>query len=328
MKRFLTKKPVLIGIICTAVTIGLLTTLLLWPKAPDPYACLNKAQGRIEQNLCRLAILEQNPTDESVWTELLAQYQQYADPLTLYAAQQKAQEALGHPLLAAPGITPSPAVSVPLAEGSTLAQQGILLKDFDRGDGLAVSGPITYLSAADGIYACYKGLEIKLAGVKAQVMIPAQEGLYFLNLAEHKVQYISGDGLWLTTLSTLPTVDFAFCQGALYQLDPAGNLYRDGQPLDRPALHEICTLGDTLYGLGPEGLYRVEDAQRLVTSPRSGLTAGEDGCLYYLNEYRYPCRYDPQQQEGVILKEQEVTAVGQTGDRVYILTEKGILKKL
>ncbi len=313
----------LIGLIIGAALL-IAAAFLLWPAEPDPYALLQKAQSPVAQNLCRLAILEQEPDNEAVWTELLAQYQQYADPLTLYAAQQKAQQALGKPVLLTEEVSARPAVSEPLVEGSTLAQRGRRLTDFKDADGLAAGDTVTYLSTAEGIYACYEGLRLKISGAKAQVMIAAREGLYYLNLLEKKVQYIRGDGLWVTTLSPLDTLDFTFCNGQLYQLDTAGRLYRDGTLLEGMEWAELCSLNGTVYGVCTQGLCDVEKRTVLTSSSLQGLCAGEDGCLYYLNEYRYPCRYDPVDGQAVILREQEAVAVGQG----YYMDPKGKIRKL
>ncbi|MBQ7935859.1 MAG: hypothetical protein IJ333_05870 [Clostridia bacterium] len=161
--RILTKKkPILIGIIAANIfLIAVALAVLFLPQETAPYTLLAEAETRIEKNLCRLAILEQDPADEVIWRQLLLEYQQHADPLTLYAAQQQAEKTLGHTIVLPEGITAVPAISAPLQEGSDIAQKGVTLKAFDQADGIASDGTVTYLSVQDGVYAHYKGLTLK-----------------------------------------------------------------------------------------------------------------------------------------------------------------------
>ncbi len=304
---------------------------LFFKKEPNPYALLPKAEGRIAQNLCRLAILEEDPLNEEVQRALLMEYQQHADPLTLHSALQKAEEALGHPIILPEGLASAPSPSKPLAEGGDIAQKGVCLKKFKTAESLASDGTITYLSYENGIYAHYKGLKIKIFHGKVQHMLAAEEGLYFISLPERRVQYLAGDGSSITTLSTKEAADFAYWEDTLYLLDGEGRLWQEDTQKDAPLLTELCTLGDTLYGCGKEGLYRIQKdapAEQITPSSLSNLTAGEDGKLYYLNEYGYPCLYDPATKTAQILKEKEGISIGQTLKKVYYLDPKGKIRTI
>lgn len=319
------KKPMIIGIIGAAFTIGIFLFLVLIKPTPDPYKLLAQAEGRIAQNLCRMAVLEENPADEAVRRDLLISFRQYADPLTFHAAAQKAEAVLGHPITLPEGAESRPQASPALSESSTIAQGGVTLKDFPQADGLAASGAITYLSAEDGIYAHYKGLSVKISPRPADHMMPAEEGVYFLDAAERIVKYLAGDGSFITALSFIEAKDYGFLNGVLYILGTDGRIYTREEPIAE-GFTELCVLGDTLYAAKDSGLYRLaEQAEQITASPLSHLTAGEDGALYYLNDQNYPCRL--KNGEASILKEKEAAAIGQTNGRVYYLDPKGKIRK-
>ena len=75
MKTKMRKKSILVGIISAAAA-AVLTAggILVWMSSKEklisPYVLLETAKTRTEQNLCRLEILEENPTDTAVWAEL------------------------------------------------------------------------------------------------------------------------------------------------------------------------------------------------------------------------------------------------------------------
>ena len=327
MIRNMKKKPMIIGIISTLSAIGIVLLLLLPKKAPDPYSLLAKAQGRIAQNLCRLAILEENPEDEGIRRELLISYQQYAEPLTLYSAQQEAEKLLEHAITLPEGVESDPQVSAAVGTEASVAQGGFNLKDVYRADGMVSDGTIIYFTTDQGIYANYKGLEIKLTHLSANRMIPAKEGLYFLSTLENTVKYLAGDGSYITTLSYRKAKDFTFIDDTLYILDTEGRIYAGETRLETPIFNELCTVGGTLYACGESGLYTVgTETKQITASSLSRLTAGEDGALYYLNEEGYPCRL--KDGEAVILKEKTATAIGQTKNDVYILNKKGKIRKI
>ena len=318
------KKPILIGIIGLFLTVGLLFLLLLKPT-PDPYSLLGKANGRIQQNICRMAILEERPEDEAIRRELLLSFQQYADPLTLYAALQQAEAVLGHPIDLPQGVESAPRISTAIGECSTIAQRGVTLKEFPQADGLAVSGDITYLSTQEGIYAHYKGVSVKISPRPADKMIPAEEGVYFLDTTEQLVKYLAGDGSYTAALSYTEAKDYGFLNGVLYILGTDGRIYADNVPMAE-GFEEICILNNTLYASKNNEIYRInEEAEKIASSFLSHLTAGEDGALYYLNKQGYPCRF--KDNEASILKEKEAAAIGQTKGTVYYLDLNGKIRK-
>ncbi len=315
----------IIGIIGATLAIGIFLLLLLWKPTPDPYKLLGQAEGRIAQNICRMVILEEHPEDETVRRELLMSFQQYADPLTFYAAQQHAEAILGHPITLPEGVSTAPQISPALAESSPIAQGGVTLKNFPQADGLAAGGEITYLSTKAGIYAYYKGISVKISPRPANHMMSAEEGVYFLDATEQIVKYLAGDGTYITALSSIKAKDYGFLNSVLYILGTDGRIYADGLPIAE-GFREICISGDTLYAAKDSGLYRLaEQAEQITASSLSHLTAGEDGALYFLNNQNYPCRLKGQ--EATILKEKYASAIGQTNGSVYYLDPKGKIRK-
>ncbi len=335
MKTKAQKKSIVIGIISTAVLLLLAAGIALFWQGSEkdsisPAALLETAATRTEKNLCRLALLEEEPANEAVWADLLADYSVHADPITYRTACQKAKSDLGARPVFTEG-TSAPQITAPLAEGSTLAQKGYTMTEFKDASGICVSKNTVYFCTEEGIFASYQGLTRKISPAIAQGMIAAEEGLYFLNLTQRKVQYLAGDGSFTATLSTVKTSDFTYIQGILWVLGTDGTLYRDGTPLETPRFREIAAVGTTLYAKGTDGLYRVEQdgtSSLLLSKVITTLTSGEDGFLYFLNEEGYPYRFDPATEEAAMIKNVSSVAVGQTNDTVYVYTAKGKLRIL
>lgn len=340
------KKPVKAGIITgaavlLAAAIGLLLFFLL--KRPDPRALLKRAPDAATENLCLMALLERDPADAESWARLLENYCALgADPLTLQAAQKAAEEACGlsFTLPAEAAVPESSGQDAPLCENpGGIAQGGRLLKDFPGAGALAAAGDLVYLSMPDGIYAHYQGLSIRISTARADFLLPAENGLYYLNTIEKRVQYIAKDGHTVKTLSSIPAGTFVFAGTTLFIAGTDGLLYQDGQPLETSQpVRSLCVAGGVVYAScydpateRASGILALSDAGEMhavLPSPASQLTAGEGGLVYYINENGYPCRFDPQSREAVILKEKTARALGCSGRRVYYINEKNQFKRL
>lgn len=321
------KIPILIGLITVVLLLaGLLLWALLPKKQADPHALLSKAERLSEQNLCLLAILEQQPEDEESWRQLLTNYAILdADPLTLSATLKASGLALSLPK----DVTPQkeePGVTVGVGG---MVQQGKRCDQL-RAEELAFDGETYYLAREDGLYALYHGLEVKISPIRAERLVAAENGLYFINTTAKRAQYIARDGHRIETLSNVQAKDLLPHQDALWIVGADGNLYREETLFETDyQFEELCLLGDRLFARTAEGIAAItaDGAELLLPSPVTGLIAGED-CLYYLDENGYPCRFDPQKMEAAILKEKTALALSYDGGKLYYLTSKGKIKKI
>ncbi len=321
------KIPILIGLILTLLLLaGLLLWVLLPRKTADPRALLADTERLSEQNLCLLAILEQQPEDEESWRQLLTNYTILdADPLTLSATLKASGLALSLPK----DVTPQKE-----EPGATIGTGGTVRQgkrcDQLRAEELAFDGETYYLAREDGLYALYRGLEVKISPIRAERLLAAENGLYFINTTAKRAQYIARDGHRIENLSTRQAKDLLLHQGALWIVGTDGSLYRDETLFESDfQFEELCLLGDQLFARTAEGIAVItaDGAELLLPSPLTGLIAGED-CLYYLNENGYPCRFDPQKMEAAILKEKTAIALSFDGGKLYYLTPNGKIKRV
>lgn len=322
------KKLILFSIIATLLAGGILAAVL-WPRKPDARALLAKADCLSEQNLCLLAILEEEPGDEECWRRLLTHYQVLgADPFTLEASKQAAEAAIGHALT-----LPEESESAPEEPGKVLGpggilQEGIRLTDYEGANALATDGETVYLATQEGIDAVYHGLRIRLTAARASRMMAAENGLYFLNATARRVQFIARDGHKTETLSPIAAADFAFLEDSLFILGADGAVYRDGTVLETlfaPA--ELCTAGGSLYAGGREGLMEI-GGERLLSSPVFGMAGGEDGRIYYIDQNGYPACYNPATREAVILREKTAIAIGWSEGKAWYMNENRKIKRI
>lgn len=321
------KIPILIGLI-TAV--ALLAGLLLWAFLPqkkaDPRVLLSKAERLSEQNLCLLAILERQPEDEESWRQLLTHYQLLgADPLTLSATLKASGLTLSLPQ----EVTPQKEEPGAIVGVGGMVQNGTRCDQL-QAEELAFDGETYYLAREDGLYALYHGLEIKLSPIRAERLLAAENGLYFINTTAKRAQYIARDGHRIETLNSVPAADLSFHQDALWIVGADGKLYRDETLFEADYQFEgLCLLGDRLYAQAAEGILGItaDGAELLLPSPVSGLIAGKD-CLYYLNENGYPSRFDPTKAEAAILKEKIAFALSYDEHRLYYLNKHGKIKRI
>ncbi len=327
MTKLKIKKPILIGIIAAALAGIAIFLLCLLPKGgADPRALLADAKTLSAQNLCLTAMVQRDPADEESWRQLLTNYQILgADPLTLEATRQASGFA----------ITLPEEVAIQKEEpGALLGTGGILqggkkITDYENTNALATDGTTVYLARQDGIYATYHGLEIKISPARAERMIAAENGLYFLNATAKRVQYIARDGHRIETLSHIPAADFSFLNGTLWIAGTDGILYKDGSAIESAyPVKELCVAEGVLYAAGSAGLLEITDAgaKLLLSSPLSGI-AGGDG-IYYIDRNGYPAKFDPTRKEATILKEKTAIAIGVDGEKVYYLNKKLKIKAI
>lgn len=330
MIKFQTKKPVIIGIIIGAAAVAIaVAAVLLWPRKPDPRKLLQKADSLSEQNLCLTALLEQEAANEELWRQLLANYRILgADPLTLEATAQAAEQAVGHAIETAEEVTAQREEPGSILGTGGIIQGGIKLTDHAGANALATDGETVYLAKDTGIYAYYRGLEVQLTAARAERMIAAENGLYYLNATARRVQYIARDGHRSETLSELPAEDFAFLDGVLWIAGSDGVLYRDGTPVETPlAPKELCVAGGVLYAAADGGLMQIGTApETVLPSPVRAIAGGTDGCVYYLDQNGYPAKFDPAAPEATILKEKTALAIGFSEGKAWYLNENGKLK--
>lgn len=324
------KKPVLIGIIIGVAVMGVLAAILLWPRKADPRKLLQKADTLSEQDLCLTALLEKEPANEELWRQLLANYSILgADPLTLEATAQAAEEAVGHAIEAAEEVTVQPEEPGSILGTGGIIQGGIRLTDHKNAEALATDGETVYLSKEEGVYAYYHGLELQLTAARAERMIAAENGLYYLNATARRVQYIARDGHRSETVSSLQAEDFAFLEGVLWIAGSDGVLYRDEAPVETPlAPKELCVADGVLYAAGDGGLMRIGGtAETVLPSPVRSITGGTDGCVYYVDQNGYPAKFDPLATEAVILKEKTALAMGFSEGKAWYLSQNRKIKK-
>lgn len=330
MKKLKLKKPVIIGIICGVLLLAAaVLTVVLWPQKADPKKLLQQADTLSEQNLCLAAILEQEPENEECWRQLLTNYRLLkADTLTLEATAQAAEQALGHAIEVAEEAAAQPEEPGSILGSGGIIQGGIRLTDYEDANALATDGETVYLARQDGIYADYHGLEIKLTAAKAERMIAAENGLYYLNATARRVQYIARDGHRSETVSALRAADFAYLDDVLWIAGEDGVLYRDGTALQTPqAAEELCVANGLLYAASSGGLMRIgSTAELLLPSPVSGIVGGSDGCIYYIDANGYPAKFDPTAMEAAILKEKAAVAIGFSEGKAYYLNESRKIK--
>lgn len=327
MKIIILKKPAWIGII-----VGLLLLLgaglffLLSPKKPDAKTILAETERYDLQNLCLLALLEKDPENADHWQRLLDQYQALgADPLTVYSTREEAKKQTGLDL----SPTPEAGIFTPGAPLRGSAENGIapagkaLPKGFYAGayDGSAV----TYLAAEDGLYAEYRGIRVRLTPVRADRLLPAENGLYYINTTQHRLQFMATDGGNIQTLSTVDAVDFAYLGEDLYLLDTAGALFRNGEALELPARGKrLAVWEDRLYISLESGIWDLADQKMIYNQTAVQLVAGEDG-LYFLNEEGFPCRWDGA--EATVLKKKQVLTPEPQGNKLFYRNTKNSIKK-
>ncbi len=328
----LKRKNCIILSVCGGILLlgGLIALLLLLPKKrPDPRALLQEAQNLSAQNLCLMAILEQEPEDIEAAEQLMENYRALGvDPLTLYATGQT----YGLPAGESRGDQAEEA-------GRILSAGGIAGRKDHKGAYAAARGADTiYYATNEGIYADYRGLKVKISGILAEGLTAAEGGIYFINTDQRKVQYLARDGHKIQTLSMIDAQSFAFFNEKLWIIGKDGALYCDGAAMETPApLRMLAATADTLYAsindesgraAGVLTVDREGRIQEALPSPAFTLFGGSDGCLYYINEHSYPMRYDPQAKEAAILAEKKAVAVTCEDGTVYYLNEKGKIKKI
>lgn len=327
MMKTKVKKPILIGIISAAlVAIAVILLLLLPKKDPNPRALLAEADTLSAQNLCLAAMVKADPADEASWRQLLTNYQLLgADPLTIEATRQ----ASGFEIVLPEEVTVQKEEPGALLGMGGILQDGKKITDYKGANALATDGEMVYLAREDGIYADYHGIEIKLTPAKAERMIAAENGLYFLNATARRVQYIARDGHRIETLSELPAVDFAFFNDILWIAGADGVLYKNGAAVKNViSIAELCAAEGKLYAAGSEGLMEVtaSGAEMLLPSPLSGIVSGKDGCIYYIDQNSFPAKFDPALKEASILKTKTAIAIDYDGGKIYYLNEKHKIK--
>ena len=308
-KKLLIILPILGGIIIG----GAVAAVLLWPKAPDAEEIFAEADRLSEQNLCLRYRLQEDPSDEESRRQLLLNFAVLgADPLTILGTKGEYDITL-------------PEVEVQREEaGAVLGAGGIIdrgvkMTDYADCGAVVTDGETVYYATGDGIYADYHGLKVKLVGARAERMMAAENGLYFLNATARRVQYLARDGHRIETVSPISALDFAFLEGKLWIAGRDGKVYCDGVAVESAAMRELCVLDGVLYGICEEGIAEVGGAV-LLHSPAFGLVAGD--ALYYIDRYGYPARLDPLLKESAILREEEVVAVGYSEGKAYYLNQK------
>lgn len=325
------KKQIFLWVLILALLIGAAAAafVLLRPKRPDAKALLEEAESLSEQNLCLTALLEKEPENTAYQEQLLANYAALgADPLTLYALEQKY------------GIQAKPAARTAPEEAGVLLNRGGIagMPNYKNSYSVAQGADTTYYATEDGIYADYCGLKQRIAAIGASHLIAAENGLYFLNDIQRKVQYIARDGHKIETLSPIDAVSFAFFNDALWIIDTNNDLYCNEKKIKTEyKVRALAAAPDTLYAacndeggaaMGVLALDKAGVSSMVLPSPALSIFGGEDGCLYYINEFGLPMRYRPATKEASFLSEKKAIAVTYEEQNVYILNEKGKVKKI
>ncbi len=329
-----TKRKNTIIISCIAGGIALITALLLLlflpEKRPDPHALLAETDVLTEQNLCLMAILKEDPSDEEALRGLLINYKKLnADPLTVQATMQAYGAQIELPEVA---LEPEDA-------GKLLNRGGIAgMEKYNTAYTVAQGADTTYYATEQGIYADYRGLQVQISSVRAEALHATEGGVYFINRAQKAVEYLARDGHKIEVISSIKARDFTFFNDQLWIIDEKGALYCGDQPISTPApLQSLAATQDTLYAacLGDDGsaagiltVTAEGQSETLISSPAYGLFGGADGCLYYLNDQSCPMRYDPQTKEASILAQKRARAVAYEHGAVYYINEKGTIKKI
>lgn len=325
------KKQIFLWVLILALLIGVAAAafVFLRPKRPDAKALLEEAESLSEQNLCLMALLEEEPENTAYQEQLLANYVALgADSLTIYALEQKY------------GIKAQPATrTAPEEAGGLLNRGGIAgMENYKDAYSVAQGADTTYYATADGIYADYCGLKQRIAAIGASHLIATENGLYYLNDIQRKVQYIARDGHKIETLSLIDAVSFAFFEDALWIIDTNNDLYCNGTKIQTDhKVRALAAASDTLYAacndesgaaMGVLALDKAGASSMVLPSPALSIFGGEDGCLYYINEFGLPMRYRPATKEASFLSEKKAIAVTYENQAVYILNEKGKVKKI
>lgn len=323
MKTKSLKMPILIGaIIVVAVLAVVAGIFLLRPKKADAHELLLRADTLSKQNLCLAAIVREDPGDTESWRHLLTNYAVLgADAATIEATRQASGQAL-----TLPEVTVQPE-----EPGNILGTGGIIhgqakVTDYDGAGAVATDGETVYYTTAEGIFADYHGLIVQLTAAKAERMVVAENGLYYLNATARRVQYIARDGHRTETVSELAAADFAFADGVLWIAGTDGTLYKDGVAVDSPAVTALCVAGTVVYAAGDSLM--IAGGETLLHSPVFGITGGGDGCIYYIDQNGYPAKLDPTLMEASILAEKTAVAVGYSEGKAYYLNEDRKVKKL
>lgn len=324
------KRIFLWGLILTLL-IGAATVAFLWlrPKMPDAKKLLAQADSLSKQNLCLMALLEKEPENTTYQEQLLANYAALgADRLTIYALEQTY------------GIQAPPAAqTTPEEAGARLNRGGLAgMVEYKDSYSVAQGADTTYYATADGIYADYCGLRQKIASIGASHLISTENGLYFLNDTQRKVQYIARDGHKIQTLSLLDAQSFAFFQDQLWIIDMKGQLYCNDQPIQTARkVRSLAATPQRLYASCNDetgaamGVLAIDSAgtqTMVISSPALAIFGGADGNLYYLNRASLPMRYDPIAKEAIILQQKEAVSISFENGEIYILNKKRNIKKI
>lgn len=325
------KKRIFLWCLSGVLAIGIILAafFLLRSHTPDAKALLTQADTRSKQNLCLLALLEEEPENRAYQEQLLANYSALgADPLTIYTLEQKygtkAQSAIQ---------------TAPEEAGAILNRGGIAgMKKYNDAYSVAQSADTTYYATVEGIYADYCGLTRQIAAIGAGNLIAAENGLYYLNDTQRKVQYIARDGHKLETISPIDAISFSFFKGQLWIIDTNYDLYCDGTKVQTAyKVRDLAATSDTLYAAcndesgAATGVLAIDKngtASMVLLSPALSIFGGEDGCLYYINDFELPMRYNPATKEASFLSKKPAIAVTYEDQNVYILNEKGKVKKI
>ena len=325
------KKQILLWVLIAVLLIGAAAAafVLLRPKKPDAKALLEEADSLTKQNLCLMALLEEESENTAYQEHLLANYATLgADPLTLYALEQKY------------GIQAAPAAqTAPEQAGALLNRGGIAeMPNYKNSYSVAQGADTTYYATDEGIYADYCGLKQRIAAIGASHLIAAENGLYYLNDVQRKVQYIARDGHKIETISPMDAVSFAFFGDALWIIDTNYDLYCDGRKIKTEhKVRALAAASDALYAscndesgaaMGVLSIDQNGAASMALPSKALSIFGGEDGCLYYIHDFGLPMRYQPATKEASFLSEKKAIAVTYEQQAVYILNEKGKVKKI
>ncbi len=328
----LTKKKKLwiwIGSAATLLIAAVVLICIFAFRAPDPAAILEESEKLSEQNLCLMAILEKNPEDAEAKKQLLANFKALeADPLTIYALEQT----FGIPAQETQKTEPEQA-------GAIIGSGGIAkLEDFEGAYSVATAGTTIYYATDNGIFADYRGIRLCIGPARADQLLAAENGLYFLNLTQKRVQYIARDGHRIETLFPIDAQSFAFFDNKLWIAGTDGTLYCEGAPIETQG--KVGTLSATKASLyatleqqdsraaGIIAINSKGESERILSSPAYSPFAGADGCLYYLDQNRYPCRYDPATKQATILLEEKARLITLEEDTVYFINEQGKIDEI
>ena len=318
--------------LAAALVLGLLFFLFFSRETePDPYALLEEATCLSEENLCLTAILQQEPQSTEYRTRLLKNYRSLgADELTLLAARGDFDLPLPE------------AAAAPEAAGAILGYGGIYSNghaytEREDGDAVAAAGETAYFATENGIYADFKGLQVLISPARADCLYAAENGLYYLNSMEKRVQYVARDGHKTETLSAIEAQSFTFLNDTLWIVGTDGRLYCEDKPMEsEQTFRTIAAAGTTLYAEGYDyeektslGLFLWDGTRfkQVSFSPVSALIGGFDGLAYFINEGGYPACYDPENVSVSILAEESASAVcHDNGDVFYLNAEKELIE--